>query len=116
MKSSDRLPLPTVNARAAVLSFVRAYLARHDDSPSLGEIADGLGSTKPRVLRILSGLERDGELIRLPGAARCKRRILLPEQQSRALALLRQLGWEINPGSKLVQAPDRTSEVPFCRR
>lgn len=105
MKSSDRPPLPTVNARSAVLSFVRAYLARHDDSPSLGEIADGLGSTKPRVLRILSGLERDGELIRLPGAARCKRRILLPEQQSRALALLRELGWEVNSSSRSISGP-----------
>lgn len=98
----------TVNARAAVLSFVRAYLAAHDDSPSLGEIADGIRSTRANVARTLAGLERDGELVRLPAQPRCKRRIVLPEQQARALAMLRSLGWIVNGDIRALRSPDDT--------
>ena len=97
-------PIRTASARTAVRTFVRAYLAQHDDSPSIGEIAAALRSTKPHVTRVLDGLERDGELVRLRAGPRRKGRIILPEQQARALALLTDLGWSINGDVKAILA------------
>lgn len=97
--------IPTCSARPAIMAFLRAYHEEHDDTPSLGEIAAAVRSTKPHVSRALDRLERDGELRRLPAPPRQKRRIVLPEQQARALAMLRELGWSINGDVRAVSPP-----------
>ena len=100
--------IPTCSARPAIMAYLRAYQAAHDETPSLGEIANAVGSTKPHVSRALNRLERDGELRRLPAAPRQKRRIVLPEQQARALAMLRELGWSINGDVRSLHGPSVT--------
>lgn len=84
----------TASARARVMAYVRMHMAEHDDSPSTGEIAAECAMSKPAVCRVLDGLERDGELSRPPAKRGHRRRIVLPEQVARALALLREVGFQ----------------------
>jgi DNA-binding MarR family transcriptional regulator len=87
----------TRNVSGDLIGFIRAYRARYNgDTPSLGELANAVRSTKPAVSRMLDRLQRDGALVRLPGPPRRKRRIILPDEKDRALALLRSIGFVVN--------------------
>jgi predicted transcriptional regulator len=89
-------PFPHGGVRAAVLGYVRSYQAANHDSPSLGEIAVGVGTSKPHVSAILDRLEEDGALRRLPAGTRQKRPIVLANDLDSAIATLRALGWIID--------------------
>lgn len=91
--------------RAAALAFIRSYAHAHGDSPSLGQIAEEIGTTKPHVIRLLDRLEADGALRRLPGQPRRKRLIVLTDNQQCAVATLRALGWTINDELRIASAP-----------
>lgn len=95
-------------ARALVLAFLRRYILAHGDSPSLGQIADHVGISKSHAKDILDRLERDRAIRRLPAMPRRKRRIVLTENQGRAVETLRALGWTINEDT-------RSADSPFSR-
>jgi DNA-binding MarR family transcriptional regulator len=102
---------PAGNVRADVLRYVRSYHQERHDTPSLGEIALAVGSTKPHVSRVLSKLEQDGALIRLPAPARSKRRIVLSDQRQEAIDTLRALGWTVNGEVNAADAPVTDGEL-----
>ena len=56
MRSKDKTLM------AAIERFVCEYADRHGYSPSMQEIADGVGSSKPTVYRYISQMNRDGIL------------------------------------------------------
>lgn len=94
------------NARAAVLAFLRTYIHAHGDSPSMDQISQNVGISKPHVKDILDRLERDRVIRRLEATGpRRKRRIVLTEKQASALATLRALGWTVNDALRTVNAP-----------
>ena len=75
------------------MSFVRAFMLAHDISPSLGEIALHVGSTKPRVTRALDELVAAGRLVRRKG---CARGLAFPDDAARAVSILRREGWIVD--------------------
>lgn len=63
-----------IERRAAILRFVKAYHRRNQISPSIEEIADGVGlSSKATVRHHLKLLVADGKLLRDPGKYRSLR-------------------------------------------
>ena len=56
MRSKDKTLM------AAIERFVCEYADRHGYSPSMQEIADGVGSSKPTVYRYISQMNREGIL------------------------------------------------------
>ena len=54
MRSKDKTLM------AAIERFVCEYADRNGYSPSMQEIADGVGSSKPTVYRYISQMNRDG--------------------------------------------------------
>lgn len=83
-----RLSPEMASFRALVLGFVRSYLAEWDQSPSYGEIANGLRSNRTRVKRAVISLEKAGLLLRRPGP----RGLALPDEIERARQLLERAG------------------------
>jgi len=59
-------------AQAKVLNFVRRYMAEHGGvSPTYGEIAAGIGRrSKGSVVPLVTALERQGAIKRVPASAR----------------------------------------------
>lgn len=93
------------SVRSKVLSYVRSYSDAHQESPSLGQIASFVGTTKPHIGRVLAALERDGALKRLPAPPRMKRRIVLADARSVAIETLRALGWAVDTDMMTAAAP-----------
>ncbi|GAA3254658.1 hypothetical protein GCM10020258_12540 [Sphingomonas yabuuchiae] len=68
MDEQLRLQPAMVSRRLLVLTFIRAYVDRWGGSPSIGEIAQGIGASRTRVQAALRSLEQDKQIIRRPGA------------------------------------------------
>jgi hypothetical protein len=100
--------------RLLVLGFVRDYIALMGGSPSYGEIAYKLGSNRKRVHKAVQSLEREGLLIRAPGA----RGMRLPSLRDAAIRQLRDLGYIIDEDAKTALPPDGWFEtyVPVTKR
>lgn len=100
--------------RLLVLGFVRDYIGLMGASPSYGEVAAKLGSNRKRVMKAVQSLEREGLLIRTPGA----RGLRLPSLRDAAIRQLRDLGYIIDEDAKLALPPDSWFEayVPVTKR
>lgn len=95
---APRLSPTMASQRLLVLDFVRDYIDRWGDSPSLGEIGAKLGIDRMRVKRAIRSLAADGMLLRTPGP----RGLAMPGAEAEALRQLRALGWTINPTEEVV--------------
>jgi biotin operon repressor len=78
--------------RLLVLAFVTEYLGKHSASPSYGEIAAALESSRERVHKAVRSLERDGLLVRTPGP----RGLSLPTLRDAAIRQLRAYGFVVD--------------------
>ena len=59
---------PTMTSRKLLtLKFIRQYFADHDGSPSLSEIAEGIGVSRRRALDHVQTLARERRIGRRPG-------------------------------------------------
>lgn len=56
--------------RSSILEFIREYEALNGYAPSVGEIAQSLGTVKSNVFHHLIEMEREGTLRHTPGRAR----------------------------------------------
>jgi DNA-binding IclR family transcriptional regulator len=79
------------STRLLVLAFVRQYFARWGQSPSQGEIANGLNLPRDRVRKALKRLSAQGHLLRQGG----ERGLALPGDIEAAAALLRSVGYTV---------------------
>lgn len=102
-----RLAPDMASLRLQVLAFVRLYITRWGEGPSYGEIAEATGTNRTRVKKVISRLIGQGLLLRTPGM----RGLILPDQQDRALNLLRDLGWTIDPEGTRLAAPAHETVV-----
>ncbi len=84
-----RLAATMASRRLLVLDFVRGYIERWKDSPSLGEIGAALSIDRTLVRRAIRSLEQDGLLRRTPGP----RGLSLPCAEEEAIRQLRAAGW-----------------------
>lgn len=99
--------------RLRLVAFIRTYKGEHGGiSPSLGEMAAALNTSRSRVSEHLQRLEHDGMISRVRGA---RRAILLlddPEHiEAEAVSLLRRLGWQVNDDLRQIAAPVTNSEL-----
>ncbi|MBB4611511.1 GntR family transcriptional regulator [Sphingomonas yabuuchiae] len=92
MDEQLRLQPAMVSRRLLVLTFIRAYVDRWGGSPSIGEIAQGIGASRTRVQAALRSLEQDKQIIRRPGA----RGIMLPDRLEEAVRDLRAAGFIVD--------------------
>ncbi|WP_152608735.1 LexA family transcriptional regulator [Croceibacterium mercuriale] len=83
--------------RLLVLGFVRDYIGLMHASPSYGEIAAELDSSRKRVMKAVRSLERDGLLIRAAGP----RGLRLPSLRDAAIRQLRDAGFFIDEDLKI---------------
>lgn len=83
-----RLRPEMASFRALVLDFVRNYILRWNQSPSLGEIAAATRSNRTRVKRAIASLVKAGLLVRVPGP----RGLSLPDELAQARAVLERAG------------------------
>jgi DNA-binding MarR family transcriptional regulator len=97
-----------VSFRALVFAFVRDYWARWGQSPSYGEIAAHLASSRTRVKQAVLALAKEGRIVRVPGP----RGLRLPTEQEEALRKLAELGWRIDPDSETAVPPCSRSLPP----
>ena len=74
--------------RLQVLAFIQEYIAACNASPTLSEIAAGVGVGKSRVHNLVDALVHEGKLCRQAGA----RGLLLPCKIDEAKRLLREAG------------------------
>lgn len=95
----ERLSSTMTSRRLQVLAFVRGYIMSRGGSPSVSEIAAGVGCGATRVKQHLRSLIDQGALLRKPGPPGTGRNLLLPDQRDEALRVLRALGWIVNPSA-----------------
>lgn len=80
------------NRKLQVLSFIRAYHARHGEGPSLSEIAAACRTSRPRVQDAIRKLTAEGRIHRVPGQARGVRPL---DEIDEALRQLRAVGYSL---------------------
>lgn len=78
--------------RLLVLAFVREYIGRWGQSPSYGEIANGLSISPSRARQLAKALVKAGQLVRRPGP----RGLAMPTLRDEAIRQLRELGYAID--------------------
>ena len=72
--NSQNAPKGMTPRMRALLAFIQAYSARHEQMPSFQEMADGLGlRSKSGVHRLITSLEERGHIERLRSRARAMR-------------------------------------------
>lgn len=91
-----------------MLDFVRSYILRWSDSPSVSEIAAGVDISRSRVKQHLRALVKSGQLLRRPGP----RGLLLPELRDEAVRQLRELGWSVDEALLIVRPPCPDPTLP----
>lgn len=100
-ESKGSLSPEMASLRLLVLDFVRDYIGRWGQSPSYGEIANGVDTHREGARRAVKSLAADGLLLRNPGP----RGLSLPSQREQALRLLRDQGYVIDEDIGQVQPP-----------
>lgn len=90
---SERKLSPAMSSlRLLVLDFVREYIERWSESPSLGEIANALHTNRTRARKAVKSLAADGLLMRRPGP----RGLTLPSVLDQAKRDLRRMGFIVD--------------------
>lgn len=87
--------------RLLALAFITEYIGENGASPSYGEIAAALESSRERVRKAVRSLELDGLLLRSPGP----RGLTLPTLRDAAVRQLRELGWKVDEDLRRVAEP-----------
>jgi hypothetical protein len=87
-----RLSPAMSSRRLQVLDFIRAYIAKHNEAPSLLETARGCGISKTRAHKLVRELIRQGHLMRRQGM----RGLMLPSAIEEAKRQLREAGYRID--------------------
>lgn len=95
-EGGQRLTAEMSSRPVQVLAFVRDYITRWGQSPSIREIAAGVGIGKSHVRIIVLRLVKRGQLVRRGGP----RGLGLPDIEDSAIETLGQLGWTIDRISK----------------
>ena len=94
--------------RLLVLAFVRRYITEWGASPSYGEIAAALDTSRTNIHWAVRSLASDELILRRPGP----RGLALPEMREEALRVLRGLGWVVMVDEGHVLPPlDRAGAV-----
>lgn len=99
--ASLRLRPEMASRRLLVLAFVRDYINRWGQSPSYGEISNGLAISPTRARQLVKTLVAGGQLTRSPGP----RGLSLPTLRDEAIRQLRELGWSVDEDTLRVAAP-----------
>jgi len=102
MDAFARLRPDMSSRRNLVLAFVRDYIGRWQTSPSCGEIAEGVGTSRTTVKRLVRSLVQDGYLLRSAGP----RGLALPADEAAAIERLLALGWRIDGQERTARGPD----------
>jgi len=87
--------------RLLVLDFVRGYLGENGASPSYGEIAGGLDSSRNQVKVAVKSLVRDRLLLQGDGP----RSLALPSDRDAAIRALEGLGFRIDEQARTIAQP-----------
>lgn len=96
-------PTPTmVSRKVAALEFIKRYIVEWGVSPSIGEIANALGTNRSRISQILHQLASEGSIVRKTGE---RRNITLPDKVVEAVQLLRRAGYKVNGDAKELVGP-----------
>lgn len=106
--ASLRLRPEMTSRRNLVLAFVSDYIQRWQNSPSYGEIANGLNISPTRARQLVQALVKSGQLLRKPGP----RGISLPAVRDEAVRQLRELGWQVDEDLGQANAPCALSPLP----
>jgi len=101
MDAFARLRPDMSSRRNLVLAFVRDYISQWKLSPSCGEIAEGVGTSRTTVKRLVRSLVQDGHLLRIAGP----RGLALPADEAAAVDRLIALGWRIDSQDRTVCGP-----------
>lgn len=107
---------PTMSSRKyRALDFIKRYYVDHGVSPTLAEIAAGLGVTRQHVYKIVAALALDGHITRVKGYSRGIMLIGPTKQVSELDALIKllEIGWKVNEGDKELQRELTTSVLPL---
>ncbi|QSR16049.1 LexA family transcriptional regulator [Novosphingobium sp. KA1] len=105
--ASLRLRPEMTSRRLLVLAFVRNYIERWGESPSYGEIANGLAISATRARQLVKALVKSGQLLRKAGP----RGLSLPTQVEDAIRQLRELGWQVDDSVGLALPPCADSSL-----
>lgn len=105
--ASLRLRPEMTSRRLLVLAFVRNYIDRWGESPSYGEIANGLNISATRARQLVKALVKSGQVLRKPGP----RGLSLPTQIEDAIRQLRELGWQVDEPHGLALPPCADSSL-----
>ena len=106
--ASLRLKPEMTSRRLLALAFVRDYIARWGESPSYGEIANGLAISRSRARDLVKALVRSGQLVRSAGP----RGLSMPTLRDEAVRQLRELGWTVDEDIGLARAPCTETTLP----
>jgi SOS-response transcriptional repressor LexA len=102
MEDVIRLSPAMVSRKLQVLDFILKFYRARGQGPSLGEIANGVGTSKTRVQAHVRKLHAEGLIHRTPGAHRSLRPLT---QQEDALRQLRENGWVVNAELRELSGP-----------
>ena len=93
--------------------FVERYFMRHGVSPTLGEIAAGIGVSKKRAHVVVHAIARKGTWEIVAGEARGIRLVdrTLELSENEVLARLLAAGWTIGDGNRIIQPGGLASTV-----
>lgn len=111
-----RLTAAMSSRKLQALDLIKRYYLRHGSSPTLGEIAGGLGVTRQRAHSLVRALERDQLVQRTRGKTRG---IMLANaaaqvSENDALIQLCEAGWTVRVGNMELVPPGTltTSRLP----
>jgi SOS-response transcriptional repressor LexA len=107
LQSPIRVSPEMTSRKLQALDFIKHYYLRHGASPTLGEIAAGLGVSRQRAFALVDALEREGLVKRVRGQSRG---IMLANaaaqvSESDALLQLQAAGWRVLVGSQELGQP-----------
>ena len=110
----ERVTPTACSRRLVLLAYIRAYQGKFAGiSPSLGEMAAELRTSRSRIRAHLAHLEREGMLMRIHGE---RRSILLIDDPVRlereAIRLLRRLGWICNDEVRSIGKAVTKTDLP----
>ncbi|NLS26203.1 LexA repressor [Sphingomonas sp. S2M10] len=107
---------PAMSSRKLqALDLIKRYYLRHGSSPTLGEIAGGLGITRQRAHSLVRALERDQMVQRARGKTRGIMLANAAAQVSESDALLQlcEAGWTVRIGNMELVPPGTLTTTPL---
>lgn len=111
-----RLTPEMSSRKLQALDLIKHYYLKHGHSPTLGEIAAGLGVSRQRAHALVNALERDDLVRRVRGKSRGIMLMNAAAQVSEndALLKLQAAGWGIAIGDRLLNIPLTDLGLPLA--